>query len=297
MLTGIIPAIIMVTTMFSIGLSALWIARRKQRGRRSPLTQQLLRNPGESLRQKIDELSEGINECMVMTMVVPLVVSISFLMQVNANSKVTWLMLMTYIVSGLLFAGFMIRRMVNIFDERNAYRLGLDAELAVGQELNQLMAHGCRVYHDFPAEKFNIDHVVIGPGGVYAVETKGRAKPDRGRGKDDAKIVYNGSVLQFPEKVETEPLEQAKRQADWLSKWLSSAVGTPIKTQGVLVLPGWFVDRKGAGQVMVISGKEVYHLKKSSGPSLDPEIVRRIAHQVEQRCRDVEPAAYRKNVR
>ena len=35
---------------------------------------------------------------------------------------------------------------------RNAYRLGLDAELAVGRELNQLMLDGFHVSHDFPLE-------------------------------------------------------------------------------------------------------------------------------------------------
>jgi Nuclease-related domain len=32
-----------------------------------------------------------------------------------------------------------------------------------------------------PAEGFNIDHVVVGRNGVFAVETKGRSKPVKGR--------------------------------------------------------------------------------------------------------------------
>ena len=28
------------------------------------------------------------------------------------------------------------------------------------------------VYHDIQADQFNIDHVVVGPSGVFAVETK-----------------------------------------------------------------------------------------------------------------------------
>ena len=51
------------------------------------------------------------------------------------------------------------------------YRLGLEAEMAVGQELNQLLRHGYWVFHDLPADKFNIDHVVVGRNGVFAVET------------------------------------------------------------------------------------------------------------------------------
>ncbi len=296
MLTGILPAMIVLVTMFTVGLSSVWIVRRKQRGRRSPLTQQLLRNPGESLRQQIDQLSDKVTDCLIATMVVPLVVCITFLLQIQANPRVTWLVLVTYIAFGLLFAAYMIRRMVGIFDERNNYRLGLDAELAVGQELNQLMANGCRVFHDFPAEKFNIDHVVVGPGGVHAVETKGRAKPDKGRGAADANVKYDGKRLKFPDWQETAPLEQAKRQAVWLGKWLSSAVGSPVSVNPVLVLPGWYVERTGAGDVTIFNGKKPNFLSKPSGrATLDEKQIQQIAHQLEHRCRDIEPAAYRKD--
>ncbi len=55
--------------------------------------------------------------------------------------------------------------------------LGPDCEMAVGQELNNPMCAGYRVYNDVPAEGLNIDHVVVGRNGVFAVETKGRSKP------------------------------------------------------------------------------------------------------------------------
>jgi hypothetical protein len=59
-------------------------------------------------------------------------------------------------------------------------RIGYDGELATAQELNQLMRHGYYVFHDLQAENFNIDHIVIGPAGVFAVETKSRSN-DIGR--------------------------------------------------------------------------------------------------------------------
>ena len=43
------------------------------------------------------------------------------------------------------------------------------------------------------ADKFNIDHVIIGPAGVYAVETKARRKPETGKGRSDARVVYDGT--------------------------------------------------------------------------------------------------------
>ena len=86
------------------------------------------------------------------------------------------------------------------------------------------MLDGYRVYHDFPGDKFNIDHIVVGPPGVFAVETKARSKPTSQDRKADAKVKYDGKCLRFPNATDVEFLEQAKRQAEWLSKWLRSAV-------------------------------------------------------------------------
>lgn len=177
---------------------------------------------------------------------------------------------------------------------RNAVSLGLECEMAVGQELNQLMLLGCRVYHDFPAEGFNIDHVVIGPAGVFAVETKGRAKPDKGRGTEDVRVVYDGKSLQFPGWTETKPIAQAKRQAQWLSNWLKSAVGEPIPVLPALALPGWFVIRKDRDMVVFNPKKPDFLAIPRGERSLSDTMIQRVTHQVDQRCRTVEPFSYYK---
>jgi hypothetical protein len=295
MLTGLLPSLFMLVFMFTVGFSSIWIVRRKQRGRRSPFTQQLLRGPGESLRIKVDDLNEGLNECLVQTFVIPLAFCIAFLLQTRMSETVTWLLLGMYVLTGVLVSIFLIRRMVRLLEERNIYRLGLDAEIAVGQELNQLMAYGCRVFHDVQAENFNIDHVVVGPSGVYAVETKGRSKPDKGRGSADAKVIYDGEVLQFPDWQEPKPIAQAKRQAVWLGKWLTSAVGSSVSVIPALALPGWFVERSKPGEVIVFNGKNPLFLAKPNfRGSLNEQQVQQIAHQLEQRCRDVAPSGYKK---
>ena len=55
-------------------------------------------------------------------------------------------------------------------------KLGRDAELAVASELIELQSHGYQVFHDIQADGFNIDHLVVGPNGIFAIETKRRYK-------------------------------------------------------------------------------------------------------------------------
>jgi len=295
----LILIVLIILPIFSSLCFTIFFYKRNRRGRRSPLTGNLLRGAGETLRTEIERFSERIDGAFfaILTMCLPplaLVLVLSFLQ----NYKVpVWQLILTFVFYCVLVF-YATRRLYLLFKQRGNLYLGLDAELAVGQELNQLMLNGCRVYHDFPAENFNIDHVVVGPGGVYAVETKGRAKPDKGRGTADAKVEYDGAKLKFPDWYEVKPLEQAKRQAEWLSRWLSSAVGSPVSVAPALALPGWYVERTASGGVTVFNGKNPVFLARPNGRrNLGEQQIQQIAHQVEQCCRDIEPTAYRKEAR
>lgn len=288
-----IPILIMFV-FFALAVGLLAITRKlHRRGRRNPLTCDLLRNPGESLREQLEDLNLDQVFYLLCFVFSPLLIGFQFLSQsqLDPNTSIPKIIpTHVFIVVGL--ASYFAVQVVRTMRKRQSLRLGLECELAVGQELNQLMLLGCRVYHDFPAENFNIDHIVIGPAGVYAVETKGRAKPDKGRGAEDVKVVYDGKALRFPDWTETKPIAQAKRQAQWLENWLKSAVGQSISVQPALALPGWFIDRQGRDMVVFNSKNPGFLATPRGERVLSDEMIQRIAHQVEQRCRTVEPLSY-----
>ena len=158
-----------------------------------------------------------------MTGIVPLLCYSMYLStRYIANNQVSPVI---FVVLSIGFLAYFGVRLNKTHVQRHKEQLGLDCERSVGQELNQLMLEGCRVFHDFQADNFNIDHVVIAGNGIFAIETKGRSKPDRGRGQEDVLVTYDGHTLQFPTWREREPIEQAKRQATWLAAWLTKAVG------------------------------------------------------------------------
>ncbi len=243
----------------------------------------------------MDDLNGRITEDLIVLMVLPMGMAGVFMAQVLTEGpehmwRVSWLYGLTIFV-GITVA---TRRLLRKSAEMDNLRAGYDAELAVGQELDQLMCQGARVFHDLPGEQFNIDHVVISPRGVFAVETKGYTKQigsDGRAGKTNATVIFDGSALRFPGWTTPEPLQQAERQAKWLSKWLSSATGDTHTALPVLALPGWFVDRQGRGGVRVYSGRELPTLLQALGTkSLTPDQLERAVHQVDQRCRTVAPS-------
>lgn len=275
--------------------SVLTLRRRKTlANRKSPITRDLLHPPGHSLREQMDDLSGRVNDDLIWLIALPPMVGAAFAMQIAFDGEVrAWRLSWLYGLTIIACIVIVTRRIFRKSAEMDRLRAGYDAEMAVGQELDQLMCQGARIFHDVPCEHFNIDHVVVAPHGVFAVETKGYTKQvqDDGKsGKASATVVFDGSELKFPAWVTQGPLKQAERQAQWLSKWLSSATGDAHSALPVLALPGWFVDRQGRGKVRVFSGRELNGLLKAQGAvPLSPEQFTRAVHQLDQRCRTVAP--------
>jgi hypothetical protein len=254
----------------------------------------LLRGPGTTLREEIDDKTAHIGSYLIVLVALPLLTLAMHLSQsyIGGQPETPHRILVNsaLVIGVVLFASY---RLFQSYTRRFQLQCALDAEIAVAQELDQLMRQGAIAFHDFPAEQFNIDHVVVTRGGVFAVETKSRLKPDRGGGPEDAKVSFDGHALLFPGWKDTETLAQARRQARWLAHWLTSAVGTPVEVIPIVALPGWFVNRRAKSDVRVISGREAKSLMSGwHGAPLSDEMMNRIAHQLEERCRNVEPVQY-----
>jgi hypothetical protein len=288
---------IWVLPLFALGATAR-IARGwyHRKDRRNPLTRGMLRGPGHSLRENLVDLQWEFATLLAAASGMPLFAFGCWSIQQlygpnNGKLDVNWLLGLgiTGVVVGAVKTVLIVRQLRNT-------RLGLEAETAVGQELDQLMKQGFSVFHDLPGDKdFNIDHVVVGPQGVFAVETKGRSKPIRADGGDGHRVEYKDGQLRFPGWTEREPLEQAKRNAQWLKRWLSSAVGVPIGVNPVLTLPGWYVVARSRPEVMILNGINCgsFFAKVREEP-LNDQLVRQIVHQLDARCRDIQPTTYRR---
>jgi hypothetical protein len=276
----------------------MWFVLRRKRqareARRSPLTKNLLRTPGYTLQEKLDNLRLDTAFEIAKLVVLPgVALSILYVMALVKGKMEPVGLLVALLAIVYAIAAYQIRSLLARSQQMDQLRLGLDAELAAGQELDRLMRRGAIVFHDVPGEegKFNIDHVVVAPQGLFAIETKGYRKPVRGAGRDDARVVYDGQRLQFPDWQSTDPITQARRQASWLGEWLSKLMAQPIAVTPVLTLPGWYVELKGLGDVLVLNDTQIegHLLKARNARPLGVAQVDRAAALLEERCRNVKP--------
>lgn len=252
----------------------------------------LLRSPGESLNEQIQDVTL---EILMYLFLIPtysvLLYSIIITQYFTSGNQVNLISSLIYLVAVVGGGSYLTTKVFKLMKYRNHLRLGYDCELAVGQELNNRMRDGFFVFHDFPADGFNIDHVLVGPTGVFAVETKGRAK-SRVAENENWKIEFDGKKLIFPGWTQTKPITQAKNQAQWLSKWLQKATGVPCNVEPVLVIPGWYIKRTAPSNVRVFNGKKSEFLAKGKAV-LTPQQIMAIVHQIDQKCRTVSSSSYK----
>jgi hypothetical protein len=183
---------------------------------------------------------------------------------------------------------YVVFKLMRTVKRRNNLRLGLEAEWAVSLELHDIESVNYKVFHDIQCDKFNIDHLVVGPNGVFAIETKGRRKPNNSKNAEaksrEHVVSVNGKILEFPNYTDTSIIEQAVRQAKWATTWLSNATGEQIAVSPVVTIPGWYVKTNAKPLIPVIATKSLStQVPKLIGQRISPEQILRIAHQVKQK--------------
>jgi hypothetical protein len=291
-LSGLIPLAIVCVFVFIPTVSIVWFRNFQTKNKKNPLNLEMLREPGHSLRQEIEDTSDGIMDCVFFLSLVPIYIYAVVVTQYALSAKsLSLVVLLIYLVASLGILIHFSRKIYNLLKKRNDLRLGYDCELMTGQELAGLIKDGFKIFHDFPAGTFNIDHIAVGPTGIFAIETKGRAK-NKVAEKKNWEVQFDGKQLVFPEWTETKPIAQTINQAKWLKKWIHQATGIECKVDPVLVLPGWYIKRTGPSDVKVYNGKNPFFLAKGT-TLMTPQQIQAVSFQIEQKCRTVSHSAYR----
>jgi hypothetical protein len=212
---------------------------------RSPIREKPLRQAGQSLVEQRSKLFEDqIEPYLVMAVMAVILAAWEWYSYLVPRKPSPWLMSVVAAVA----VAFGAWRVFRLRPRMKALRLGIEGERAVGQYLDRLASKGYRVFHDVLGDGFNVDHVLVGPGGVFTVETKTRSKPARG----DARVVYDGrSIIVAGFEPERDAIAQAKGQARWLSSLITETTERKVFVQPVVVFPGRYVEAAEGSQAGV----------------------------------------------
>ena len=257
--------------------------KRKSRGERPAISDKLLRPPGWSLQIQIENLNDDYVTLMLTAFVCSLasVGALGF-PPADVLGRSMWLSVAAIGAAICSIKAWRKQRRMR------RLRLGWMGEQAMAEYLGKLASGGCRLFHDVPLDGENVDHVVVGPPGVFAVETKCWSKRPGAFNPVAHQVLFDGKAIRFPWGITERPLNQARRNKKFLEAFLSKSTGERVAVQPIVALPGWWVSlatKQDCG-VWVLSGKQVAECIAGEPPKLSPKMIQQVAYQLDQKCRD-----------
>lgn len=262
----------------------------KRERRRLPISDKILHGPGEHLRRRIEKTSEDIDGDLVGVIITgPLFIATWALFRIDWRSlQLGWFDALVLLAA----LGMLLGQLWKLYPRlraRRRMREGLLAERYVAQQLDRLASNDCRVFHDVPADGFNLDHVVIAPHAVWCVETKSVRKEE---GPNGHRVRYDGKRLVYPRGRSSKSVEQAQRQARWLADYLRKTLQLDIPVRPALALPGWYIQPEGNSanaEVRVFNPKgrgAVFMAAEGKSPPLSEQWRAMVARALEMRFPD-----------
>jgi hypothetical protein len=123
---------------------------------------------------------------------------------------------------------FFLQRMLDVKTDERAWWIGAQGEEAVGARLHQLEAIGWHALHAVPVGErgSDIDHVVVGPGGVFTINTK--THPGANVWVGERAVMVNGA--------HTDYLRNSRFEAKRTARLLAAAAGGPVHVQAVIAV-------------------------------------------------------------
>jgi len=281
---------LLVSVVLFDGILSLLIKRMGKRPAPGGREGRMLRQPGEGRWERMEQVRDQMQVELLDALCVPLVVvGIPALIVMALPSGVARTLLLGFIGLGYVVStSYRGWRILKLMRELKELRAGLKAERVVADQLQSAAGGGFYVFHDAvvpgPQKQQHIDHLVVGPTGVYAIDTLTQEKPGETAQAD--RVSFTGDALVWPTGADAESPREATTHAEQVQAYLHDRLGVAVPVQPVLALPGWQVEGSGHGPVAVMNPRQFPSLLFGR-PVLDVRTVDAIRRQFDTLCRNV----------
>lgn len=164
----------------------------------------------------------------------------------------------------------LITRLLGVHTEERAWRVGAVGERKVAARLERL-PDSWKTLHAIRVGTWgsDIDHLVIGPGGVFTINAKHH--PDCNVWVAGDTFMVNGRRYPY--------VRNARHEARRAARLLSAATGTPVSVTGMIAIvgaTGGFTVKEQPADVRVVARKQIHRTLARVPPALPPGRVRDI---------------------
>jgi len=252
---------------------------KKKKKYRSPVEGPLRRLPGQSVRDERDRL---LNDQSLDYLIVAL----------GFCSLATWEWLRRWLRVPLgpeiftLFAvgmtGYCAFRIFRLRKEIRNLNQAEKGERRVSELLTQLRRKRYIAFDDLVVDQSNVDHVLVGPGGIFAIETKAYSIFGNGCvGVDEVGILRLSGKPAI-----NDPLGQAKACAANVAKILKDRMRQGSEVTPVLIFPGWTLKpAKAETGVVVLNDGTIADFFETQHEVLTNDQITAIASHLDQSAR------------
>lgn len=239
---------------------------KNKRDRHSPLKETPLRYAGQSLDEEMERVTGRVMEYCLLPLLMIVMAGYEWSRWYFHVPYQPWFLTLVAILLGV----YSTIRIIPLLRLKRNLEQGRDGERSVGQQLETLHAQGFKVLHDIPSGRGNVDHILIGPKGIFTIETKTISKPE-----GQAEIHYDGNVVVVngiaPDR---NPIVQAKAESWWLHGLIEERTGKSFFVRPVVVYPGWYISKQPQGaEVWVLNEKALPLFLDKEEVRLQPEDV------------------------
>jgi Nuclease-related domain len=231
---------------------------------------------GQSFREEIERLSEeGLLPFLLFSFAFWIVCAVAWMQKfAGANPDPRFWTFLSLIVTA--YGGFQVFRLRPSF--RN-FALPKGTEQRVADVLDQLRWAGFIAFHDLANSGLNVDHVVVGPAGIYAIETKTRSGWGTIIHRSDRELIFGARL------IDGRPLRQAQNSARAVHRLLKEHLDQGYSVKPLLVFCGaWRIERPpGDLAVDVMTPEQLQDYFERQQPKLTTKEIARICSHLERR--------------
>ena len=239
-----------------------------------------LRLTGQSLREEIEKLTEeGLIPFFVFIVTFWIVVAVEWTQKLAGGvpDPRFWTFL------SLIVTGYGAFKVFRLGPKIRSLRFGARSERKVAEILDRIRSKGFVAFHDLPGTgSSNVDHVVVGPSGIYAIETKARIGSGTISYGNDNELIFGGRIN------DGRSLRQARGSAQAVLSQLKNQLGWHCRVKPVLVLCGnWRVTQSsGDFAVDVMTAQHLESYFERQQPELTSKEIAHICSHLERSARN-----------
>jgi hypothetical protein len=190
----------------------------------------------------------------------------------------------------LAAAGFALYRLVRTIRDWRRIRFLRDANIAIGHSLQRIAVGQGRVFHDVATPAGVVDHILVGPGGVYAVNVVAHRAMRR------ESVQLADGELRFKPDGTTIPIADIASRTTRLEQEFRDLLKNSVRVRSVIAVPGWHADTQSGDGHLVVNERTLPMLRgwRSEADYLMDEDVQTLQQHLTKTCKR-SPLARRKS--